>query len=1662
MLDAEETRTRLAAIADDGWQKAAAKRIKKLPRSHRSIAEAFLTEPSRHQPEALRNESETKRREAGVALDGLSVEEREAVCSALHPKLGPALAAWWAAGRAQPYLVSWSRRAYRAPNSPSVTRKVRTERLHQAVLAVGPYDRDAAWLAAWGPALDPARYASPFSAWVIGPLLAAAIDRGGPEGDAVFDTLLQIADGEHPTAVMGRHVIVALLRAHRADGWDFVERLLLAAQRQEGLRQSILEVADEGAPEAFERMLVVILGHDLLRFAAAVRAATVWLGFPADVTEIPLVKERVRRLLELLQDRRAADEAIASSDPWNTYLGLNVVAMDDVMVAIDRAEAPLTHADPHVRAAGVRFLRNTSLTRVNGRCFELLEDPDLGVAMLAFGDLAYLGGGRWSRADSASIPPDAFERLERLAERLPDKARSVTGLGVEMGPVELDRADVVSLLFGFRGDRPLTRVAAWLRSMGPSARQQLARSIQEERNPGPELRGIVIALVGDRSAHVRECAVKAVSNLTVRPDEAPALEDLLSRKAGDLRRGVIALLLRQPADAALQSVARLWGSGNEPKRDAACEMLGPIAAAAPGLAAPVADSLAADGPNAFQLERLAAVPGSGVTPSAPAAPTPEAGAADGGDADGPRPAIDVGPGLGLYDPDQRTPVRAPGKVRFPPSRSAGAIVSALDDLVAEHRDTTFVLTTWQGAQDVLLGDAGHWLPHPFQPRNTGSGGMVLPEVFRPWWDDRPAALRGPAGSCDALDALALLDGTRQDRSTYEERGAGAWWPPTLREVQGGEPGELRHLQVVRHVLLWLAVDEAADDAAAVAVRCVDGVEAVLGRIPSSRFDLLMHSEDDWRARSGEWRSLVAGLAWSAMLQWLLSSTTHPLADESFRRWFGLVQWLDRPKPKVSRHRVPMPLVLHGFEQGIANDHDLLDALLVPYAHSFAQWTRRRRGPFEAEHPAAVEVVDRLRDRIIAIERARGELPTHASGYAVHVGSIEGAELALDLLARLGRSTLVRGYTGQNVGRDVVFSHLIQVSYSAADDDPEVLRVRARQHRIKDARLVDLAVFAPQWARLVEATLGWEGLADAVWWYHAHTKDDRWTVDAEVRETWAALSAERTPLAAEDLVAGAVDVDWYFRARSTLGEDRWKVVHKAAKLASGGSGHRRAQLYAEAMDGSVPEEAVHERIRSKRHQDSVRALGLVPLSGDAAAREAATLDRYQVLREFERGSRAFGSQRQASEGTAVRIGVENLARTAGYPDPQRFVWAMEAAEAGDLADGPVTVTADDLAVTLSVDAEGTPAITAARGGKKLASVPAKHRKDPAIVELTARKTALTRQARRVRASLEAAMVRGDAFVDDDFAALERHPVVAPMLDLLVFVDEDGQTVRRTEGSFRGPSGDAARTSGRLRIAHPVDLVGSDWVRWQEQVYVAERKQPFRQVFRELYLLTQAERDTGPMSRRWSGHQIQPSQSAALFGRRGWLVDREAGDVSLVFHAHDTVARVGFLQGFGTPADVELPTIDAVYFTKRGDYLAQPIDQVPPLVFSEAMRDLDLVVSVAHAGGVDPEATASTVEMRAALVREAARMLKLDNVREVDSHVVIEGKLGEYSLHLGSGSVHRRPGGAVCIIPVDAQRRGRIFLPFADDDPKTAEIVAKVLLLARDHTIKDPTILEQLRS
>jgi hypothetical protein len=102
-------------------------------------------------------------------------------------------------------------------------------------------------------------------------------------------------------------------------------------------------------------------------------------------------------------------------------------------------------------------------------------------------------------------------------------------------------------------------------------------------------------------------------------------------------------------------------------------------------------------------------------------------------------------------------------------------------------------------------------------------------------------------------------------------------------------------------------------------------------------------------------------------------------------------------------------------------------------------------------------------------------------------------------------------------------------------------------------------------------------------------------------------------------------------------------------------------------------------------------------------------------------------------------------------------------------------------------------------------------------------------------------------------------------------------------------------------------------WQHECFAVERMQPFKQVFRELYVATQAERNAS-VSRRYQGQQINQSQGMALFAARGW---RTRDGVSKTFHEAGVTARVEFLHHGWTPAEVEGPTLEGVEFRRRGD-------------------------------------------------------------------------------------------------------------------------------------------------
>ena len=70
----------------------------------------------------------------------------------------------------------------------------------------------------------------------LGPLLSAMLNESTAEADEVFEILRQSLSGQHEIAGVGHHTYAALLLSNRPAAWELVEKTLLAAQRQEGLR----------------------------------------------------------------------------------------------------------------------------------------------------------------------------------------------------------------------------------------------------------------------------------------------------------------------------------------------------------------------------------------------------------------------------------------------------------------------------------------------------------------------------------------------------------------------------------------------------------------------------------------------------------------------------------------------------------------------------------------------------------------------------------------------------------------------------------------------------------------------------------------------------------------------------------------------------------------------------------------------------------------------------------------------------------------------------------------------------------------------------------------------------------------------------------------------------------------------------------------------------------------------------------------------------------------------------------------------------------------------------------------------------------------------------------------------------------------------------------
>jgi len=1659
-----------------------------------------------------------------------------------------------------PYAVSYGRRSYRAKsylsyvgrlqhmalafwhqaNIDADIRDILTGNLPEEVLC---YLRHHQW--------RPAGFAAE--------VLAYELDQNDPRLEAI---VTDIINGEGSFATVSHELIRGIVMSHNPRMHQLLCRLLLAARLQEGLRQSICENADQGTKEAFFAILSTIAENGLIRYSSVKRAVGTWLGLIADeMGDLNRVSEKSAELIcRCLSDHAFRDECIRSEDAMKIYIALWSHAFDNVEEAVEILKEIIVSGTHHQLLTASYLVHNLDSDLLKHKTAKAVlhhhrdKEDILAVYLPEF--IPYHAGIVHSIVtkqpyESAKYLFETNEEATEFCDWLIAAHRSMKKREHIFEPcifpwhkAVLKKSDFVEkaivIAVAMQDQSRIDALCPMLSDCEAWGRETFFKALTMGKKT-PAVRAAVIKGLSDKAENTRLAACQCCEGMALTGEEYLQLEDLLRLRYDDLRKNVIALLLKQPEAAVEAAIGRLLGASKTEKRTAALDMLIQLQKEKSALVQrcmPLVHAI----PKPTTQEKVlmeALLPKEKAAEAQPLFT----------EADRYQPVVEIDEELAnclreftTFFPDSKLEQQvlagipmAPRKTLFRGKacvqvKEAGKRLQDLSDFFVQHETEQFDTGTGYGETRPISVNAMNFLTRDMQTDQ-----IVVPrmDLWNQWYQDRKVTVQELMGmfvllSAQKVDVLYLKQCANYIVDLF---GPGFETPVAYRYMD--------HMHRVVQSLLQQELSEEALARIALAIgawisRClpdemllgdrglplVQPTKASVGApmvqyadpVQQRNYDLRRELKQNSAGHFIAHPQIIYFLFWLKPLPGAVRKLFVPIAVNIYERTFASTkEYIGLQLGKTIKNR--QTLIMHdlyslvdmrfqrytfpdattylfAYHYGLISEQTLYYHLMQPtemrdslrlvtaayvlypeagmcvstrnlsgYRASWARSALERflwKGPeAEKEKPQLIAlcgaVAERLTGLAVEAELRRGNYP---AAYSDHISGIEclfGAKTFVRILCALGKDTLDRSvyyFWHSDSSRRSNLSHLLNRCIPAPGDNAETLRTLLQGTDITEKRLIEAAMFSPEWIDIIGEYLHLPGFKSACYYFMAHMNE-------EFDEQKKAVIARYSPLDSEELNQGAFDVQWFRSAFSRLGEKKFILLYDAAKYISNSNRHTRARKYADAALGRLEIEATEAAIREKRNKDLLMAYAIIPLTD-----EEDLTRRYLFLQQFLKESRQFGAQRIAGEKLAVEMALRNLATNAGISDTMRLTLRMEARLMEDNRELFTEQPVEDWHFCLQVDEKGTTELRCRKGEKALKSIPPKVKKHPYVQRLQEMKKQFTEQYRRTRRMLEQAMEDGTRFTLQELCQLCKNPVVQPMISKLVFRCEealglfDGKALLDLDGTVL-----RADETAQVTVAHPVHLYQSGtWLRFQQYVFEHQIVQPFKQVFRELYVKTADELGC-ERSRRYDGNQIQPKKAAACLKQRRWVADIEAG-LQKVYYQEDIVATMFAMADWFTPADIEAPTLEYVAFYHRKTGEPIKIDDVPDVIFSEVMRDVDLAVSVAHAGGVDPETSHSTVEMRAAILSFTLPLLRLKNVELQGSHALIQGKLAKYSVHLGSGIVHQIGGAMLSVLPVHSQHRGRIFLPFVDEDPKTAEIISKVILFSEDHKLKDPTILSQI--
>ena len=306
---------------------------------------------------------------------------------------------------------------------------------------------------------------------------------------------------------------------------------------------------------------------------------------------------------------------------------------------------------------------------------------------------------------------------------------------------------------------------------------------------------------------------------------------------------------------------------------------------------------------------------------------------------------------------------------------------------------------------------------------------------------------------------------------------------------------------------------------------------------------------------------------------------------------------------------------------------------------------------------------------------------------------------------------------------------------------------------------------------------------------------------------------------------------------------------------------------------------------------------------------------------------------------------------------------------------------------------------------------------------------------------------------------------------------------------------------VRLWHPLSSQASELQQWRERVFQERVCQPFRQAFREFYQPTDSERQTRMYSNRFAGIVMRQHQFSSLCRARGWSYRlMGAGfdgfnvptkmlpswNIHVEFYVDLSSDRKPSLRESALSEQSQSGInlflgSDQVRFYRDRKEIA--LDEVPAIVYSEVMRDVDLFTSVSAVGqdeswsdqgdrgmgilpsGMDMNEVSALLELRLDILSRVLPLTDIADRCKIDkAWLVVQGQLGTYRIEVSWGLALRKSDSGVRHITIPQKVLDQVPLDVSpipiELDYRTEAILRKAYVLANDWNIDSPELIRQL--